>query len=443
MSSNNNNNNKVKTNEEAELDAVRNYLLKCPRVSKDSRAIKAALKGLDQEHQRIERDAKLFHKFSSERSSTEHPNSATTTTSDNKTINDSDIAVQINYNDVVDDAALMEWQDIGSESHSPTTNESTQRHHSNSDDRHDSLLGRRLAQLAITSMSQAATRVSSPLAAIAVALHAALRGTELDFACTGIPLVEEKAGGFAPPIRELPKTQFLPDQWDTNKNNVVLRYRKNGVGSVLLTVVCNQPADGTTDAAMGTRNDSTDTNVHIQLTPANTKEPPSDGLSFPLEEYMNLESFATAQSGSPGGILPALHYKQLHVLMMNFCNTFDLGQVQEDGYPPSSTNSILQQQPVGGYPPANNLRLSTPSRTVVPDHHLSREDYQDIPSMDQLRPNYPPGDFRGDLAPGGFVDPTMLPSHGGNLVDQITPCLLLKDNHRVEVESLAWEVEIG
>ena len=51
---------KEKTQEEEELDIVRNYILQCNLVSKDSRAIQAALKGLDTEMKRIERVKQFF-----------------------------------------------------------------------------------------------------------------------------------------------------------------------------------------------------------------------------------------------------------------------------------------------------------------------------------------------------------------------------------------------
>mmetsp|Transcript_21123 Transcript_21123/g.32502 ORF Transcript_21123/g.32502 Transcript_21123/m.32502 type:complete len:549 (+) Transcript_21123:162-1808(+) len=455
--------------EEGELEIVRNYLLQCNLVSKDSRALQAALKGLDNEKKRMDRDAKLIQKFSTP-TNEEEPAAES-----NGNLGDSGV-VQVNHSDVMvdDDAALMEWQDVGEAtvddgdfSNQTGTNDVSEcgddphqkdnTMDDNTMNQYDSVLGRQLAQSAITSMSNANVHVTTPLAAIALALHTAL--TELDFACTGIPPnSNQSSGGFAPPIRVLPKNKFLPDKWDqyassTNTTTqeclpqqpyVALRYRKDGIGAVVLNVTLlesaisssaeqQQAATSTTSrdsvAAAGSQK------VHVEMKPANTKEPqPNDGLVFNLEEHANFDSFSTALQGSTKkGILPALHYKQLHQLMQQFCNTFDLGPMQEGeeecvvsipvpvSFPTTTTKSTSSAGNKNNYPP-----LMVPP--VGGTTNGRRE--ENIPTIDQFTndPFGRNGDFQGDLIPGG---PPGGPSigTGGNLMGPDHPIFMGGDPH--------------
>mmetsp|Transcript_15612 Transcript_15612/g.26090 ORF Transcript_15612/g.26090 Transcript_15612/m.26090 type:complete len:372 (-) Transcript_15612:2370-3485(-) len=259
-----------------------------------------------------------------------------------------------------------EWQDV--------------EHASVSNKEPGSLLGSRLAQLAVGTMARHGTTVQTPLAAISLALHAALCSTDvLGFVCTGIPETETTTtSGFAPPIRELPKTQFVPLKWEQqdntteNTNEIRLRYRKAAVGSVAL-LVCVTADDQQV--------------VQVSLTPTKTNEPPSELLTFRMEDHVNLASFEkAATTTTPGGsvttaaVLPALHYKALATLLTNFVNTFDLGSIREEDESTSTT-----------VPEVTML----PYTTVVPLHAPSS-----MPSSDPLRiPS------RRQIPPVGYDNP--------------------------------------
>jgi hypothetical protein len=109
-----------KTTEEEEFDILRSYILACTDLPKESRAIHAALLGLDTEVKRMERDAKLKRKFT-QNSTTK----ATTTTIKMENENEkarspetttTTAAVAPTKNNMPstsdNDDELMEWQDV-------------------------------------------------------------------------------------------------------------------------------------------------------------------------------------------------------------------------------------------------------------------------------------------------------------------------------------------
>ena len=221
-----------------------------------------------------------------------------------------------------------------------------------------SYFGKQLAKTSIDAIAEYRVHVSSPVAAIAVAFHAAMRSPLLGFACTGIPEAQKSSGGgFAPPVRELPKTQFLPLHWENNPTKISLRYRKNGTGALVLKV--QMEGDGGCDAA---------SKVQVTLLPANSTEPPTQSMSFPLVDHINLDSWnAALKANKNHRIAPSLHYKRLAGMLGKFCQIFDLGAVVDEGDanmempyvdntvvygkqgpPPSSTPSIPTTTPRPG-----------------------------------------------------------------------------------------------
>jgi hypothetical protein len=374
---------KKRTNEAAELDAVRQHLLECPGVPKDSRALQVALDALDQERKRMDRDAKLQCKFASSNS-----NNASMTETKKSTAAPTAVTTTETTDDPkeMDDAELMEWQDVAS--HDAIAEMPSE----------DSILGKLLASSSIANMAKAKTDVASPLAAIALALHAALVGETLDFKCTGIPDDSSaSSGGFAAPIRQLPPTQLVPTDWDKNSlaanNNphVKFRYRKNGVGSIVLNVDLKD-----------------DNMVHVELLPTNTKEPPNDALEFPLEDHVNLESLSKALI-SQQRVVPTLHYKALPVLLTSMCNTFDLGPVRDSVE--GGTETSLPYVDTTIVPPIAD-GLSNNNSTPLVTQPRVYDQHGETPNIRLFQQERRRGDFDADLMPGGIQDPFS----GGNLM---------------------------
>jgi hypothetical protein len=230
-------------------------------------------------------------------------------------------------------------------------------------------LGAELAREAISAVALFEVRVRSPVQAAAAALHAALRGPRLGFACTGVPDPGSKSaagggagtgGGFAPPVRELPKTHFLPHGWNSDPNRVAIRYRKAGVGSAILLVRSEAAAAWGADGGGGDEDTlasiSPDRDwIKVSLVPnaatiaeAEAAEGPPP-LVFAAGEHVNLSSLRLALASSSlqeqqssgggrggggagtGGVAPALHYKRLPALLSRFAEAFDLGGTAEDG----------------------------------------------------------------------------------------------------------------
>ena len=252
--------------------------------------------------------------------------------------------------------------------------------------------------------------ISTPVGAIAVAIHAMFLSNPLQFKCTGCwdykmddysyhwtgtdssgssdsdngnstgnianwinnytnksTKVVTKGGGFAPPVRELdPTIDYLPDGWDqyaqadivtqnrssrkkltttttatTDPVVVCLRYRKKGLGSVLLSILerCVED-DTTTTAATAATTTTTSANenhnnrieIRYGSGPSGNRDP-SSVLLFPSYQHVNPKSLQLALESSigKGGVSPPMHYKKLSGLLDNCIREFDLGDIVE-GY---------------------------------------------------------------------------------------------------------------
>jgi hypothetical protein len=451
--------NKMGEETDSDFDAVRQYILACPHVSSEHPAILAAIKGIEQEMKRRERDAKLRQKFMQDAVTIEKPaENAMATTSANTNTNERQgtsfssstniMQTTLNNNnnnntDQADETMTDDWHDVNSDteiasgSGSPKDSDPANSESQLSDEA-TSFLGKGLSRQAISAIAQHQVQVKSPLEAVALALHAAMRSETLGFGCTGVPDGDDSAGaagGFAAPIRELPKTQFLPRDWDRHTEKVTLRYRKNGTGSLILKVVGQLQATA----------QEKDTVVEVTLYPTSTGEPPSESLVFPISDHINLDSWARALRDN-GTVPPALHYKGLSMLLSNFCQTFDLGTVSEDqdtaaaeqarmyvdttiGNPSSMQRQQQQQQQrfqqqfeQQANNPAN-FQSGPPMRPAVAVNRQPWDDDGRSPTIDSafpgLRVRGPPGNFAGDLAPGGIQGPNFGqfdPGMGGMLM---------------------------
>ena len=425
-----------------EIETLRQYILACPNVTKNGKAVQAALEGLDRELKRMERDTKLKQKFqqtttsSSSTTTTAAAAASATARANNNSLYSSTFATEKdeftevnssdfeannsavsqnkkkksrdndNDDDDNDEQLLMEWQNVHGD-----------------DDPIGSVLGTSLAQTAIQSIAERAVAVSSPLAALALALHAALVSDTLSFACTGVPEPtttnnnnnSSSNKGFAPPIRELPKEKFLPNQWESPQH-IQLRYRKPGVGTVVLSVALNDCNGSSNDPAFVTMEW-----IH--------KNEPSKSLRFALLDHINLDSI-TAALQKDVRVAPTLHYKALPILFTNFCNAFDLGTVREGAAATDVAMQMLGQGGRANHAPAVVSRVR-PAMGVVEDRDPLRVspfgrvvNEHEEPSMQVFEPRGGRGDFAGDLGPlgimpmGGPPGNLLGPNHpmfGGNL----------------------------
>jgi len=217
-----------------------------------------------------------------------------------------------------------------------------------------SSFGQSLSQIAISDLSQAGISISTPVAALALAVHSVLCCRVLNFKCTGIPN-DACTGkrGFAAPVRELPMGEFLPDGWDkgatcfrcaaaattgsskalpttgisrhhhypyqydtdiTNQT-VSLRYRKDGMDAVVLRVEILSPDDysdeGSTTASIEyDRTGTTTARTHRRRTSEIDRVErkvrlcfgPIQGertvMIFPLDRHVSLDGLDVALSSS-------------------------------------------------------------------------------------------------------------------------------------------------
>jgi len=422
MSNDSSNNKKAKkmvSNPREEIGLVKQYLLKCPDVQPNSNAIRVCITALDNELKRMERDEKLRKKFTQGQDVKGSSVEIRSVLSDDivrvEFVEDS-VRTTKNTNEATeDDGVLNEWQEVDNgtmeiDDETPiSTNDA-------------SALGAALAQVAVSDMSNVDIKVSTPTAALALVLHSALRSKLLEFQCTGVPddeycfKTDEKAGkksggGFAAPVRELPRGVFLPRKWDqfasklsTEVNHrVLLRYRKNGMPATVLRV---EKVDG----------DMNETQMKVSFGPFGGE--PCE-ITFPIEQHVNLDGLGTALSlvGNESGVKPALHFKALAALLTDFCIKADLGFVA-DGKESNADNIAAQYSSVPMpsstrvEPTVNASKGNDFEETSIPtpNHDYFSQGVRRPPTIqDDLlggtRPRMPGGDFSSDLLPSGFPTP--------------------------------------
>jgi PI31 proteasome regulator N-terminal len=431
-----------------DFDFVKEYLLQCPDVPRDSPAIKCALDAIEKEKQRHIRDVKLQTKFGGIASTADgRATEVAVGGNSTSTLSDGDVVVVENMGShasadpsrardltTEDDQDSMEWQDVQQQKEDDEEDDPIVSAGSDILDNQDSsflyqdssFLGKELTKVSIDAIAYHHVHVSSPVAAIAVALHASLRSPVLGFACTGIPEdPKSTGGGFAPPVRELPKNQFLPLHWENDPNSISLRYRKNGTGALVLKV--------SSDATMS---------VKVTLGPANSKEPPARSMIFSQSTYVNLDSWSAALKATGGKITkvaPSLHYKGLAGMLSSFCRTFDLGAVVDsedaDMEVPYMDNTVVYGKSAGP-PPTNTAARPSPSdppgvQPVLPARGeipagVGWKEGRVPATLDEAFPDarrqpFPGGDFADDLLPAGLQDPRFMrggrgQGMGGNLM---------------------------
>mmetsp|Transcript_12968 Transcript_12968/g.19436 ORF Transcript_12968/g.19436 Transcript_12968/m.19436 type:complete len:572 (-) Transcript_12968:258-1973(-) len=327
-------------------------------------------------------------------------------------------------------------------------------HGEDEDDTAVTPLGKKLAEESISAMAQAQVTIQyrssdyAPLAAIALALHGAMVSPTLAFTCTGnMPKKPTNtAGGFAAPIRDLPRGMFLPKDWDGNHTCIALRYRKDGVGNVGLKLAL---MDDTSREEGGEENniDNNGQSMHIvqvQLIPMNGSgnngsqktNAEHKSLQFALDSYVNLVSLqAAAQRQSNGAaIMPALHFKNLAGLMNCFVENFDLGHVY-DSHDEANANATAMdgtKQFVDKYMSNLPATTTTTKATATKADYLAGRpgappmihDAFDLPRKNDLFQ----GNFSGDVVPAITGMPSTAPQQG-NLMGPNHPKFIGGKNH--------------
>ena len=509
-----------------DFETIKEYLLKCPLVASvhDSPAIKAALEGIEKEQKRRIRDAKLRSKFlANATNSTSNSSNTNNINTNNININninnnnnDRDEIVVVEKHEIAASSVIlesnsnssndtddMEWQDVQQQQKyedalvpavraigDSFTMEHLEESSSSTSTLEPCFLGRTLARACIDAIAaqqkqhQKQVEVSTPLAAIAVALHAALRSDVLGFACTGIPedvttnniKNKGKSIGFAPPIRELFKTQFLPRGWDddTSNSNTIsisisshnnngnirsflhspppLRYRKTDTGAVVLTVEGHPSGDDDKDQVVATE-------CRVTFVPTNSKDEnenssashhtTSSCLRFPLSEHINLDSWnaaaaaarkTTNKSTNPKTepnyqhkIAPSLHYKNLAGLLSKFCRAFDLGAVHDEkaigSRNNSSTDGAMKRTKISGNSNSynNNSKMEVQGGVFVAEHHpataasrnTTTAGYSVPTTPDQAFPPNPPG--VAAVAAAARRSNEYAPPHRGDFAGDLLP----------------------
>jgi hypothetical protein len=351
-------------NDDDEFAQLRRYVLEGP-FAPDHPGVIAAVRGIDQEVQRRERDARLAQKFAAVTNSNNHNdhNAAVNSSSSLQNINmdDDDDAVKIEKpfgvgttttreaaKDTEQDAMMTDdWHDVtveddirgkmeehessssyfesfGATKDGSNTNSST------------CFLGDRLGREVVAAIAAHNVGCATPLGAIAVALHATLLLRTCGFACTGLvpssaasAAESASSAGFAPPVRALPPSQFLPLHWEaggSSSNEIQLRYRKEGqpVAMVLTVTAYHSDATGGSTGSSGEVD-----KIRILFAPQSASEP-MNPLMLDITEHFNLASWQRALKGSRL-VPPVLHYKALSTLLTKFVLHFDLGSIPEDG----------------------------------------------------------------------------------------------------------------
>jgi len=420
MSNSNNNQNKkpkvLDDNDEKQWDAVRRYLEQGP-FARDHPGLRAALEGIDRAQAQQRRDRKLHAKFAASSSAQQQPtaNSMMATEDDE---GDAEDAVKVELpspenNTNREGATQMEeeeeddWHNVvASHSHEDDTNAKT-----------DKATGSILAQQAVAEIAQHGVQCATPVAALAVVLHAAL--LQCGFTCTGVPPTDSANNGFAAPVRDL--KEFLPAAWEDASTAVVrLRYRQPDTGALVLTVTAAENAE---------EDSNSHTTVRVTLAPAaassnktNQPEEEQNLLVLNLADHVNLDSWKRATSNKKKKVAPALHYKALATLLTRFAQHFDLGSPVVASSSPNNYTSA--SMPYVDYTALQQQQQRPTTAGFLNSNNPGRVYHDPIPNHNNGPGILPPGDFSGDLTPTG-IHPYI--GMGGHLPDR--PGNLMGPNH--------------
>jgi len=479
-------------------------------LTPNSTAIKAAISGLDKELARLEREERLVAKFTSNNNNNNaSTNGATGATDDaNDAVDDMEY-VKMTKEDAegsskdadggVDDAAMAvdinddnekdeeEWEEATPPPpSSPTTKkharqeggkgeEPSEDNNNNNNMRNLNAQRHRcreLASSAVTRIAGANVKVATPFGALGLALHAALVGLTTDnnanndkdpmFRCTGVPDVNVTSqllrqsnatkagnggGGFAPPIRELPRGALVPPEWEENAANTSSKATNGDAvrGAICFRYKCGKEAysidssghtnDATTVylalqllAVVGSNDGEGDVSVTFGTLPSSAPKDNANALSkqlkFPLGKHVNLDGFTAAKTKNGGGglVSPSLFYVSLSDLLMEFHSFFGMLLQPVTAMEPTREEECALDMDM--QMPTKNVMGHTTTLTTMPgiapptataraavDRPFDANNNSDpLRIMNSQQQRGRRGDFDGDLLPGG-------PQPGGLLHD--------------------------
>lgn len=435
--------------EKSEIQILRAYLLsQVPAtplppsdvlLSPNSVALKAAVAGLDKELARLEREERLVKKF------------AATTNCDAATM---EVGGGSNGGNADDDAADMEyvkmskedapaatkggdcaveggedeeeWEEAG-----PAPSKKHARQEEQAEDENAALC-RELASSAVAKIASANVKVNTALGALGLALHSALMeltggdGKDRLFRCTGVPDATVTAqllgsavakggggGGFAPPVRELPRGQLIPPKWEEKAEPraggvIAFRYK---CGKGVYSVDLGHTSDATTVYLALRFLSGSEVAVAFGALPSSADKSDVKQLKFELGKHVNLDGFAAAKAKNGGGAVPpSLFYISLSDLLMKFNSSFGVVTTAPKGEgSPIGMQIMPTNVPVRSLPPMpdtapaakthlEQIRPSNPPFGAVVDP-LSNITDPLLAASSQQRGKR--GDFDADLLPGG------------------------------------------
>lgn len=404
--------------EKQDIQKLKEYILSCPDsiCTKDSQAIRTCVLALDEQMKRLIRDEKLREKF---RDSLSDRKSHMVVQAVDSNINmEEEDLVQVEKAEQESITVTREEGDIPLDSEWESIPlEDVEAADNNNQMYPSSILGETLAQKAISDMSESGTTVSTPISALALVLHSAIRSNLIGFKCTGIPEGERwispnatsKKNTFAPPVRELSKGVFVPKDWEKHALShgiISLRYRKDGMSSMVLHV--SLVVSGNSDVPMAS----------VRFGPLDNND--SMEMQFPLDQHINLQGLNAALQNSPS-VEPSLFFKSLSILFTEFCQRADIGSFKEDGESIPTLDEMAMKY---------TMAIPLPVKSFEPDHYQpppkrkesEKEGWSQLQALKRFPPSidYAPtiqddliggtttsrgGDFPDDLLPTGFPSP--------------------------------------
>jgi len=417
--------------EKLEIIALKSYLLtQIPNtplsndilLSQNSIALTAAISGLDKELVRLEREERLVKKFAAANNNTSSSamKASTSMADDMEYVKMSkDDAAMSTGSNIVD--VKMEDGNIGKRDEDEEWEEANpspikqQKQECTNQNNAQIVFCQSLASAVVSRIATANIKVASPLGALGLSLHTALvelsyedDDTTTMFTCTGVPddqqvisqLFKGKVqvsggGGFASPIRELPRGELVPTKWEekisgtTSGGAIAFRYKSlDDTAPVYLTLQLQEGNE-----------------VYVTCGTLEKNMATSTELRFSLEQYANLIGFQAAKTKNGGGaVSPSLFYISLSELLFKFTSTFGLLSRKKA----SVTSTAM----------TTNIDVMTNHQGAVPSCSLETTKMMNVPRPNVPRAIYTPDhtdplrvmdtqrkgkhkDFEGDLLPGG------------------------------------------